>query len=322
MVALLRGVPLVPYALKHLYHSTMWVRDLDEATEFLARVFGRESTVLGEYLGSKPRDVPAGFRNDYATFTPIAEVQLECVDPTLMLIDGVQVHDRVTQTKLGALAWFVDGIEDLWSEMRARNLHGTDQRRHIPEGEDPPRDVSSTPIIFTLAEETGLDYELCVYMPRRDPRGDPPVPALSPTDPLGIECCSHHTVLTLQPNRARRFLVDVLHGRVIHEGRNPLLETESSYIALADAVVELAEPLGEGSPAAQVARRNAPRDTYWSLTWKVKDLDQVAKQLEAAEVRTEVRSDTTIIANPADGLGVAWGFSAVLVEGDPRWTNA
>jgi hypothetical protein len=308
----------MPYSLKHLYHSTMWVPDLGDATEFFGRVFDRRSVVLGEYLGSKPKDVPAGFRNDYATFTPIAEVQLECIDPTLLLIDGVQVHEDVTEPSLGALAWFVDGIEDIWSEMTARGLHGTDQRRQTPAGEDVPRDVSSTPIIFTVPEETGLTYELCVYMPRREPRGDPPVPAVSPTDPLGIECCSHHTVLTLQPERARRFLVDVLNGRVIHEDRNPMLQTRSSWIALADSVVELAEPMGDGTRAAEVAGRKAPLDTYLGLTWNVRDLDQAAKHLEAAGVRTEARSETALLTRPADGLGVAWGFSTVLVEGDPR----
>jgi catechol 2,3-dioxygenase-like lactoylglutathione lyase family enzyme len=308
----------MPYALKHLFHSTMWVPDLEDATEFFARVFHRKSTVLGEYLGSKPEDVPVGFRNDYATFTPVAEVQLECVDPRLMLIDGVQVHESVTAPKLGALAWFVDGIEDLWSELKARGLHGSDQRRQLPEGEGPPRDVSSTPIIFTVPEETGLAYELCVYMARRDPRGDPPVPALSPTDPLGIQSCSHHTVLTRQPDRALRFLVDVLPGRIVHEGRDELLETRSTYIALADAVVELAEPLVEGSPAARAAHACAPLDTYHSMTWKVGDLDQVAEHLRSAGVRIDARSDTAIVTNPADGLGVAWGFSTVLVDGDPR----
>ncbi|MGO8861670.1 MAG: VOC family protein [Acidimicrobiales bacterium] len=308
----------MPYTLKHLYHSTHWVPDLEEATDFFRRVFGRESVVLGEYLGSGRRDVPAGFRNDYATFTPIAEVQLECVDPALMIVDGTQVHASVDEPSLGALAWFVDGIEDLWSELRRRNFHGMDQANRMPQGESPPLDVSSTPIIFTLPEETGLSYELCVYMPRRDPRGDPPVPAVSPTDPLGIECCSHHTVLTDRPDRARRFLVDVLGGQVLHERRNSLLATQSSYIALADAVVEVAQPLEEGSPAMHAWERNVPHDTYYSLTWKVRDLDRVARRLEAAAVRIEADTDTTIVTNPTDGLGIAWGFSTVLTQGDPR----
>ena len=308
----------MPYTLKHLYHSTHWVPDLKEATDFFGRVFGRESTVLGEYLGTRQRDVPAGFRNDYATFTPIAEVQLECVDPALLVIDGTQVHESVREPSLGALAWFVDGIEDLWSEMRRRNLHGMDQRNQMPQGKGPPLDVSSTPIIFTLPEETGLSYELCVYMPRRDPRGDPPVPTVSPTDPLGIECCSHHTVLTDKPDRAQRFLVDVLGGRILHQGPNGLLAAQSSYIALADAVVEVAQPLEEGSPAMEAWERSAPLDTYYSLTWKVRDLDGVAQHLEATAVRIETGTDTTIVTDPADGLGIAWGFSTELTEGDPR----
>src|SRR4051794_35462477 len=102
----------------------MWVPDLQDASEFLSRVFGRTSVGLAAYMGSKPQDVPDGFRNDYATFTPIAEVQLECIDPKKLLVGGVQVHEDVTEPELGALAWFVDGIEDVWAQMRDRGLHG------------------------------------------------------------------------------------------------------------------------------------------------------------------------------------------------------
>src|SRR5579864_4493240 len=134
----------MPYAVKHLYHSTHWVPDLDEATRFFRDAFGRESKVLGEYLGGGDREVVPGFRRDYATFTPIAEVQLECIDPTRLLIDGVQPHEKVTEPHLGALAWFVDGIEDLWVDLRRRNIRGTDQRNVIPDGDALPLDVSST----------------------------------------------------------------------------------------------------------------------------------------------------------------------------------
>jgi hypothetical protein len=307
----------VPYALKHLYHSTMWVPDLDEATRFFARVFGRESKILGDYLG-RGRSIVPGYSRDYATFTPIAEVQLECVDPTLLVIDGMQPNESVTEPRLGSLAWFVDGIEDLWSELRGRNIRGMDQSNRIPEGAGPPLDVSSTPIIFTLPEDTGLSYELCVYMPRRDPRGDPPIAAVSPSDPLGIECCSHHTVLSDQPDRALRFLVEVLGGQVTHQGEDDVLGSQSTYITLADAVVELARPLGEDSPTMRAWRSRAPQDTYYSLTWKVRDLDGVAQRLETAGVGIHTRTDSTIVTNPADGLGVSWGFSTVLSPGDPR----
>jgi hypothetical protein len=260
----------------------------------------------------------SGYPRTYATFTPIAEVQLECVDPALLLIDGVQPNASVRRPRLGGPAWFVDGIEDLWTELRRRNLRGMDQHNRIAEGEDPPLDVSSTPIIFTLPDETGLGYEFCVYSPRRDPRGDPPAPALSPSDPLGIECCSHHTVLTDQPERALQLLVEVLGGQIIFQGRNDVLGTQSTFVALADGVVELGRPLEADSPATEAWRWRAPRDTYYSLTWKVRNLDQVADHLKSAGVGFQAHTDNTIVTNPEDGLGVAWGFSTKLSPGDTR----
>jgi hypothetical protein len=308
----------MPYALKHLFHSTNWVPDLEESTEFFRRVFGRQSTVVGEYLGGSRGPAVSGYPRDYAIFTPIAEVQFECANPAMLVIDGTQHHKSVSRPHLGGLAWFVDGIEDLWSELRQRNIGGMDQRNRIIEDDGPPRDVSANPIIFTLPEDTGLIYEFCLYSPRLDPRGDPPVAAISPSDPLGIECCSHHTVLTDRPERAERLLVDVLGGQITHQGRNEVLRAESTYIALADGVLELARPTDEASPAMETWRKRAPQDTYYSLTWKVRDLDRVGHHLRASRVGIQAHSDTALVVNPADGLGVAWGFTSVLSPGDPR----
>jgi hypothetical protein len=155
-------------------------------------------------------------------------------------------------------------------------------------------------------------------MPRRDPRGDPPVVAVSPDDPLGIECCSHHTVLTSESERALRLAVEVLGGRVIHEGRNDVLATRSTYVALADGVLEYAQPLEDGSPAMEDWQRNAPEDTYHSLTWRVRDLASVAHRLSASGVGLRVRTDRVIVTNPDDSLGIPWGFTTTLTPGDPR----
>lgn len=91
----------MPYALKHLFHSTNWVPDLEESTEFFHRVFGRQSIILDEYLGSGTGPAVSGYPRDYATFTPIAEVQFECVDPTLLVIDGIQHQKSVSRPHLG-----------------------------------------------------------------------------------------------------------------------------------------------------------------------------------------------------------------------------
>ncbi|MHB1583489.1 MAG: VOC family protein [Acidimicrobiales bacterium] len=308
----------MPYSVRNLYHSTCWVPDLEETTSFFARAFGRRSQLLGEYFGAGERQITAGVPRDYATFTPIAEVQVECVDPTRLVLEGVQPHEAVTEPRLGGLAWFVDGVEDLWSELRRRGIRGTDMANRIPEGESPPLDVSSRPIIMTLPEDTGLNYEFCVYVPHRDPRGYPPVVAVDPADPLGIECCAHHTVLTMDPGRALRLLVDVLGGRVVHEGPNDVLATRSTYVALADGVLELARPVDDASPSMEEWRRDAPLDTYLSMTWKVRDLEQVADRLGAAGVGLRARTDTMLVADPADSLGIPWGFTTVLCPGDPR----
>jgi hypothetical protein len=113
-------------------------------------------------------------------------------------------------------------------------------------------------------------------------------------------------------------LVEVLGGRIIHAGHNNVLGTESSYISLADQVVELAQPLDDNSPAAADWQKNAPDDTYHSLTWQVRDLDQVAEHLKATGVGLRARTDTLIVVDPTNGLGVPWGFTPILTAGDPR----
>ncbi len=306
------------YAVKYLFHPTHWVPDLDEATRFFGQVFGRHSQSMTEFLQLEERDMVAGYPIDYSTFTPIAEVLFDCVDPSLHLVDGKAPYPAVSKPHLGGIGWFVDGIEDLWVELRRRKIRGTDQARKEPEGEGPPLDISATPIIFTLASDTGLSYEFCSYMPSRDPRGYPPVPDVSPSDPLGIECCAHHTVLTNRPDRARELVVDVLGGRVIHEGRNDVLGTQSTYVALADGVYEYGQPLGAGSPGAEDWKGDEPKDLYHSLTWQVRDLDQVADHLKSCGVRLLAQTDTRIVTDPADSLGIPWGFTTVLTPGDSR----
>jgi len=212
----------------------------------------------------------------------------------------------------------VDGIDDLWTELRRRGIRGTGQDSVVHDGSDPPLDVADIPIIFTVPLDTGIGYEFLVHVARRDPRGNPPVAAVSAADPLGIECCAYHTVLTNRPDRARQLLVDVLGGAVVHETRNEALATLSTYVALADGVVEIGQPLEDGSPAMDDMLRQSPGDAYHSIAWKVRDLDQVADRLAATGVGVRVRTDTTIVAEAADAIGVAWAFTTALVPGDPR----
>jgi hypothetical protein len=114
----------------------------------------------------------------------------------------------------------------------------------------------------------------------------------------------------------------VLVNGPIHEGRKAVLATQSTYIALADGVLEVAQPLDGGSPAMGDWLRGAPQDTYRSLTWKVRDLDRVADHLEKSGIGLRAHTDTVIVTDPADSLGIPWGFSTALCPGDPRATRA
>jgi hypothetical protein len=271
-----------------------------------------------EFFHVDERRIPAtpDSPTDYGTFTTIAEVMFECVNPNLQRVNGIQPHDSVTEPHLGSLGWFVDGIENLWSEFKRLNIRGLDLARREPEGDGPPLDTSGTPIIFTLASETGVSYEFLPYRLTLDPlRG---VPDVSPSDPLGIERCSHHTVLTNQLDRALRLLVGILGGRIIHEGRNDVLATQSTYLALADGVLELGEPLDSDSPAMEDWLTRAPDDTHYSLTWQVRDLDQVADHLKACGIRLRARTDSIILTDSGDTIGISWGFTTARIPGDPR----
>ncbi|MFK0109405.1 VOC family protein [Streptomyces sp. NPDC091217] len=300
-----------------MYHPSHHVTDLRDAERWFERVFGRPSTPLASMMKDAPPQ--PGRRTDYSTFTPISDVLFDTIDPKLYILDHVQRYPTVDRPHLKGFGWYVDGIADLYRELRAHGFRIVSQYDEIAEGDAPPAS-GPMPLFFTVAEDAGLRYEFVPRMPfPLDPRvaSDWVLPAVSDDDPLGIERCSHHTVLTDRPERALRLLTEVLGGTVIHEGRNELLGASSTYVHLADAVYEFAVP-GEGTDAYSDWQAAAPRDTYHALTWQVADLDRVERHLKAQGVGIRTRTDRAIIADPETGLGVPWGFVTSLTPGDPR----
>jgi hypothetical protein len=87
---------------------------------------------------------------------------------------------------------------------------------------------------------------------------------------------------------------------------------------LADGVYEYGQPLGAGSPGAEGWKDDGTKDIYHSLTWQVRDLDQVASHLKSCGVRLLAQTDSRIVTDPADTLGIPWGFTTVLTPGDSR----
>ncbi len=86
------------------------------------------------------------------------------------------------------------------------------------------------------------------------------LPPVTDDDPLGIERCSHHTVLTGQPERALRLIVDVLGGNIVHEGRDELRGTTVTSVDLAGSILEYAVP-DVGSPGPRGLGQRRPDTT-------------------------------------------------------------
>lgn len=304
------------FTVLRMFHPSLRVPDLDEAEDFYRRVFGRSSSRLSAMLGGSPRPD----RPDYSTFTLVADVLLDTVDPTLLWV-GADPAGTVVEPHLHNTGWYVDDADAAHRAVRAAGITVLDQAGTPAEGDGAPKAGGVMPMFFTPAEEVGQRYQVTIGQAMRsDPRHaeDWQLPPVSDDDPLGIRCASHHTFLTSDRSRGLRFAVDALGGTVVHEGRNETIGATSTFVHLADGVLEYAEP-DAGTPAAADLATRAPADSYHSLTWVVADLDRVARHLEAEGVKIRTRTGTDIVTDPATGLGVPWGFTTEPVPGDPRF---
>ncbi|HEY4099199.1 MAG TPA: hypothetical protein VGM33_26990 [Baekduia sp.] len=306
-----------------LFHPSHRVPDLGEAETFFARVFGRPSRMMHEVVPQEVKDATPDYPRDYCTFTPIQDVLFDTIDPKRYVIAGEQRYPTATRPRLRSFGWYVEDIEDLYAVLRRHGIRVHDQLNRIADGDEPPRGAAATRVLFwALPEDAGLSYE---FFPGEtgfhgDDRLDDgwTVPPVAPGDPLGIERCSHHTVLTSVPERALRLVVDVLGGEVIHEDDNTLLGTRSTFVHLAGSTLEYATPTRERTPAHDQPAGTLPEDSYHAITWKVGDLDRVADHLGACGVAIRHRTADTIVTAPHTSLGVPWGFTTQLIANDPR----
>lgn len=299
-----------------LYRPTLHVVDLDEAEDFYLRVFGRPSTPLTSVMKTPPRPNHA---TDYSTFTAVSDVLIDSLDPKRYITDGIQRFPDVEQGHLRTFGWYVEGMPELYRELTRQGIRVTNSRNEVAEGDEPPM-AGPIPHFLGLPADTGIRHPFFPVFPfAPDPRLKPgwSIPPVSEEDPLGIEYCSHHTVLTGDPGRARKLVVDVLGGTVVHDGHDEIRGVTGSYVHLADSVLQYAVP-DEGSAAAADFAAHGPNDVYHAITWKVADIDRVERHLNAQGVGIVTRTDDTIVADPATSLGVPWGFTTTPVPGDPR----
>jgi catechol 2,3-dioxygenase-like lactoylglutathione lyase family enzyme len=307
------------FRLAMMFHPSHRAPDLDVVGEWFERVFGVPSTRLNKVLGIPTID-PQN-RMDYSAFTTIRDVIFDTIDPRLYVKEGVQRYPTIEKPHLNGFGWYVEGVADAYRALKAHGYTIVNQRDEPVEGDDPPSaDGGGMSMYWLTPEDAGLRYQ---FLPLFPFPGDPRVaagwtlPPISPDDPLGVECCSHHTVLTDRPDRARKLFADALGGTVIHEGRNEARGTDSIYVSLADGVYEFAVP-DEGTEAYADWKAASPSDTYHSITFKVGDLDKVDEHLKASGVGIRSRSDDFIVTDPETSIGIPFGFTTSLTPGDPR----
>jgi hypothetical protein len=311
----------VALRVKRAFHPSLHVPSLDDAAEFFDRVFARTS----QPLMVMPRsDTPraADAPTYYSAFTMISDVLIDCVDPKRHLTNGVQHFPTVEEPVLQNIGWYCNDIDETYRALRGTGIPLVTQFGEPAEGDEPPvaGQGGSMKMFFTPPNDVGLRYQFLPWFPLpADPRSDPDwtVPPVSDDDPLAIEHCSHHVILTEQPDRAVRLVVDALGGTVIHEGRDDVREIAGPYVHLADAVFHFAVP-EPGTHAAAVLAGALPADKYHALTWKVSDLGRVASHLERSGVVIANRNGSTIVTDVSTGFGVPWGFTTDSVPGDPR----
>lgn len=309
------------FRIERMHHPSHYVPDLDETERWLERVFSRYGTSIAEVLDRVPSVRPDWPRN-YSAYTLISDVFFDSVEPGRFVIDGKLPLGKVDEPHLRDFGWSVDGHTELFRRLRSQGFRLVNSLAQVIEGDKPTGPNDPAPF-FTVPDDMGLRYSFYPGGPFPvDARTEPgwELPPVSDADPLGIERCSHHTVLTTEPERALRLYVDGLGAPIIHEGRNELLGAKSTYVHVGDATLEYAVP-DEGTAAHDDWAQNHPRDTYHAITWKVVDLERAEHHLETQGVAIRARSDDTIVTDPATSLGVPWGFSTKLVPGDPRATD-
>jgi catechol 2,3-dioxygenase-like lactoylglutathione lyase family enzyme len=307
------------FRVTRMYHPSLHAPDLGEVESWFERVFGAKSTNIYETF--KGRD-NGNYPTNYSTFTPIADVLMDTIAPTLYVLNGEQKYASVDTPHLKTIGWFDDNPEAVYQALRGAGIAMVDQFGKAAESEEAPRSAGSgaMPIYFTTPGSAGLRHEFLPDFPfGLDHRNAPDwkLGVVAVGDPIGVERHAYHTLLTDNPQRALHTLVDALGGTVIGEGRDESVGASATYVFLGDTILQLAVP-DEGTAAYGDWTTTAPNDTYHSITFKVADLDRAADHLTSQGVGIRSRTADTLVTDPETSINIPWGFTTGLVPGDPR----
>ena len=237
----------------------------------------------------------------------------DTIDPKRYVLLGVQRYATVEQPHLKGFGWYFEGMAELYHALKRHRIPShrasSTSRPRVTTHRPPqaPRCLSSS----RVPEDAGLRYEFFPAIPfPLDPRIAPgwTVPPVAADDPLGIERCSHHTVLTGRPGtgpatRRRRAGRRRSSTRVATSSAAPPARTCTWPAPSSNT------PYRTPAPAAHADwAEDDPNDTYHAITWKVADLERAERHLEAQGVRIQMRSDDTVVTDPDDESRYPLGF--------------
>ncbi|MCG2624111.1 hypothetical protein LVY72_19675 [Arthrobacter sp. I2-34] len=299
-----------------LYHPTLAVSDLEEARTWFRKVFARPDLRWEETLDLNllNPDYPV----NYSFFAFISDIHWVFLCPTLHAqgaLAGQTRYKGVTDGMIG-LGWYTDDAVGMFEKLSRAGIRAHDQQGELITGAKPPTSSFASDVFtgFTMPEDTGIRYEFQetgrrhweYYSRQADPRLRPDWsgPSVDPDDPLTIELTSHHTILTTDLARVTKLYLDVLDGKIIAQQYNPALDAESTFIRLADTVLEFAVPT-PGSPYA--AKLPDGRDLYYGVSFLVADPQRVRTHLKEVQV-PYIEDERAAVIEPADGFGAQWRF--------------
>jgi hypothetical protein len=101
----------------------------------------------------------------------------------------------------------------------------------------------------------------------------------------------------------------------LYETDNPVHPSRSAYVLIGDLVVELAQPTGAGPLQDDMARFH---HGIYSLTFKVRDLDDAIQHLERKDVVVQRVDDETVVTDADTSYGCRMSFTTWSIPDDPR----
>lgn len=300
-----------------LYHPTLGVGDLEAARIWFRKVFELPDLRWEDTLDLSllEPDYPV----NYSFFMFIKDFHFVVLCPELHArgaLAGQSRYQGVPDSMIG-IGWYTDDAVGMFERLQAHGFPSHDQKGQLISAQNRPVSSIAPDILvgFTFPEQAGMRHEFeelgarhhAYYSLRADPRLRPDwkLPEVDPRDPLGIVRSSHHTIATGNLARALSLYVETAGGTVLGTSRNVERAGTSTYVRLADAVVEFLVPDAGSVDAALVAQG---MDAYLGITLQVADLQKVSEHLNAVGVPVSFLSEGVVGIEPLHAFGMQWRF--------------